>query len=106
MVALLQKYTGRPVGIQLDTLKTMLFYSDILLPLTKIEYRQAIKQADFFTILSSKFDRFGQLRELSDALEIPFMFWNFHDTIYGYIPGNFKKYPLGMPKMKTGKILK
>jgi len=106
MVALLQKYTDRPVGIQLDTHKKMLFYSDFLLPLIKLEYRQTIGHADFFTILSSKFDLSEPLKTVADEMEIPLMFWNFHDTIYGYIPENLKIYPLGMPKMEWGKTLK
>ena len=106
MMELMQSLTDRPVGIQLDTVKMMLYYSDHLMPLVKAEYRPLVRNADFFTLLSSKFDREEQLIELSEELGIPVMLWNFHDVIAGYIPKDLRRYPLGMPKMLDGALLK
>lgn len=106
MMELMQSLTDRPVGIQLDTVKMMLYYSDHLMPLVKAEYRPLVRNADFFTLLSSKFDREEQLIELSEELGIPVMLWNFHDIIAGYIPKDLRRYPLGMPKMLDGALLK
>lgn len=105
MMVLMQRLTGRPVGLQLDSLKSMLFYSDHVLPLMKSEYRPLIEGADFFTILSSKYDRQELLIELSEELGIPVMLWNFHDVITGYVPVSKRRYPLGMQKMADGKVL-
>lgn len=104
-MALMQKHSGRPVGLQLDSRNYMLFLGDHILPLLKAEFRFIVKEADFFTILSSKYDRYGQITSLADELEIPVMFWNFHDNILGYIPDSVQEYPLGMRKMESGAVL-
>lgn len=106
VMALMQKHTDRPVGLQLDSRNFMLFLSDHLLPLVGNEYRRAVEGADFFTILSSKYDRYEQIAALADELEIPVIFWNFHDIMMGHVPDGMESYPLGMPKMESGEVLK
>ena len=44
--------------------------------------------------------------ELAEEMRMPVMFWNFNDDIVGYIPESLASYPLGMPKMEEGTILK
>lgn len=105
LLDIMQKHTERPVGLQLDSRKFMLFLSDHLLPLTKWEYRKSIgEKADFFTIISSKYDRKNAVKQTADDLGIPVLFWDFHDDMYGYIPNELQEYPLGIPKIQQGRI--
>lgn len=106
MLPLLKSITGRPVGLQLDTVKSMLYLSDHLLPLVDEEIDDHLKEADFFTILSSKYDRQQEIEELAELFDIPVMFWNFHDTIFGYIPKTRKQFPLGMPTIEHGPTIR
>jgi glycerophosphoryl diester phosphodiesterase len=105
MLELFQSCTGRPVGLQLDSVKMMLFLGDHIPHLIDEEIDDHLTHADFFTILSSKYDRFDQLIRLADSLHIPVMFWNFHDTIFGYIPQPLKQFPLGLEEMNSGTVL-
>ena len=105
MLKLFQSCTGRPVGLQLDSVKMMLFLGDHLPHLIDEEIYDHLTHADFFTILSSKFDRSEELISLADSLQIPVMFWNFHDTIFGYIPQQRKQFPLGLEEINTGPVL-
>ena len=106
MLPIMKSITTRPVGLQLDTVKNMLFYSDHLLPLVDEEMERHLGMADFFTILSSKYDRDEEMEELAESLDIPVMYWNFHDTIFGYIPKTRKRFPLGMPTIEKGSVIK
>lgn len=106
MLPILKSVTGRPVGLQLDSVKSMLFYSDHLLPLIEDEFAKHLDQADFFTILSTKYDRKDEVEALSERFDIPVLFWNFQDTMFGYIPKSRKRFPLGMPTIEKGPLIR
>ena len=104
MLQLMKAHTDRPVGLQLDSSRMMIFASDHVIPLLPAEYGRALKHADFFTIISHKYDRFPQISSVADALEIPFLYWNFDDTMFGYIPESVQSYPLGIRGIESGSI--
>lgn len=106
MLPLMKRLTERPVGLQLDTVKNMLYLSDHLLPLVDEEIEDHLMQADFFTILSSKYDREQEIEDIAEQFNIPVMYWNFHDTIFGYIPKTRKQFPLGMPSIDHGSTIR
>lgn len=106
MLPILKGVTGRPVGLQLDSVKSMLFYSDHLLPLLEDELEKHLDHADFFTILSTKYDRQDEMKALSERFDIPVLYWNFQDTMFGYIPKSRKQFPLGMPTIEKGPLIR
>ncbi len=105
LLEIMQRHTERPVGLQLDSRRFMLFLSDHLPPVSSREFQRAVgDQADFFTIISSKYSRMDAVTEAADSLGIPAVLWDFHDDMYGYIPQKLKDYPLGLPKMEEGRL--
>ncbi len=105
LLEVMKRHTERPVGLQLDSRHAMLFFSDHILPLAGWEHARSAAGADFYTIISSKYDRYGQISQAADKLAAPVVFWNFHDTMFMHIPDFLKHYPLGLRGIDSGSIL-
>lgn len=77
-----------PVGLQIDVTRFMFLVGDFVPPVFPAEIAGLVDKsdADFFFILSSRFDRIDELSALSKKLDKPFFLWNFHDRMYGEMP--------------------